>query len=305
MSTNLAERVAKRRAHSPAPTAATHDAAAAPATLAQFVHSMRGEIARALPEHVASPERIARIALTELRRVPHLAECTQESFGGALMTCAALGLEPGGVAGEAYLLPFFNKRARAYEVQLVVGYQGMIRLFWQHPLAAGLDTHTVHEGDEFDYEYGLTPVLRHRPALTNRGAVTGYYAVARLTNGGSAFVVLSVEDVEAIRKRSKAKDGGPWATDYDAMARKTCIRQLFKLLPKSAELARAVAHDGTVRRDVTADGLDAVPEYIEGEVVEQRADQGRGQAEVEDVPVEFAGWPEATESPAGEPAGAK
>lgn len=275
MSTNLAERVAKRRAHSPNPA---HREPAVPSTLARFVESMRGEIARALPEHVASPERIARIALTELRRVPHLAECTQESFGGALMTCAQLGLEPGGVAGEAYLLPFFNKHARAYEVQLVLGYQGMAKLFWQHPLAAGLDAHTVHEGDEFDYAYGLEPTLRHRPALTGRGAVIGYYALARLTNGGSSFVVLSVEDVEAIRKRSKAKGSGPWATDYDAMARKTCIRQLFKLLPKSAELARAVAHDGTVRRDTTADGLDTAPDYIEGEVVEPAEQSGTSEA---------------------------
>ncbi|MFM9368163.1 recombinase RecT [Streptomyces sp. Da 82-17] len=291
MSTNLAERVASKRAarnHSPA---VPDGRPAKPASLVQYVEVLRPQIERALPEHVGA-DRIARIALTELRRVEHLAESTPESFAGALMTCAALGLEPGGVSGEAYLLPFWNKKIRAYEVQLVVGYQGMIRLFWQHPLAAGLDTHTVHEGDDFDYEYGLTPVLRHRPALTNRGAVTGYYAVARLTNGGSAFVVLSVEDVEAIRKRSKAKDFGPWSTDYDAMARKTCIRQLFKLLPKSAELARAVAHDGTVRRDTTPDGLDVPGEYLEGEVVEpQRLEDVRPESG-EDVPAQFAGRPE-------------
>ncbi|MDT3395571.1 recombinase RecT [Streptomyces sp. B1866] len=267
MSTNLAARVAKR-----AQTANVGHRAdrGTPPPLVAFVHSMRGEIARALPSHVASPERIARIALTELRRVEHLAECTQESFGGALMTCAQLGLEPGGVSGEAYLLPFWNKQLGAYEVQLVIGYQGMVRLFWQHPLAAGLDAHTVYENDDFDFEYGLAPVLRHRPARGDRGQPTEYYAVARMTNGGSAFVVLSGGEVERIRQRSKAKDRGPWTTDYDAMARKTCVRQLFKLLPKSAELARAVAHDESVRRDTGPDGIDAVPAYVEGEVVAEQ-----------------------------------
>ncbi|TGB14400.1 recombinase RecT [Streptomyces sp. MZ04] len=214
MSTNLAARVEARRQNPTTKQPARRGKAAQQPTLVQFVQSMRGEIARALPSHVASPERIARIALTELRRVDHLAECTQESFGGALMTCAALGLEPGGVGGEAYLLPFWNKKVRAYEVTLVIGYQGMVRLFWQHPAAAGLAAHTVHEGDEFDFEYGLEPFLRHKPARTGRGKPTDYYAVAKMANGGSAFVVMNVEDIEAIRHRSKARDAGPWSTDY-------------------------------------------------------------------------------------------
>jgi recombination protein RecT len=110
--------------------------------------------------------------------------------------------------------------------------------------------------------------------------------------------VLDVEDIEAVRKRSKSRDFGPWATDYDAMARKTCIRQLFKLLPKSAELARAVAHDGAVRRDAGLEGLDAVPDYVDGEIIEQQAIEGA----VEDVPAESAGWPGATEQPVAEAA---
>lgn len=266
MTTDLTQRIAKKAAAGK--QVAKQQAGAQPA-LAQFVEEMRGELARALPEHI-SPERVARIALTELRRVRHLAECTQASFGGALMTCAQLGLEPGGAIGEAYLLPFYNREARAYEVQLIIGYQGMIKLFWQHPLAAGLDAQVVYEGDEFDYAYGLDPVLRHVPSMTaDRGKPVAYYAVARLKNGGSAFVVLSPGDVERVRQRSKAKSSGPWRTDYDAMAKKTAIRQLFKLLPKSAELAHAVAHDGTVRRDASEAGLDVVPDYVEGELVDQ------------------------------------
>ncbi|MET7616983.1 recombinase RecT [Streptomyces sp. NPDC005408] len=301
MSTTLADRVAKRATRSPA---VPSNRPAQPASLVQFVQQMRPEIERALPAHLGGADRIARIALTELRRVEHLAECTQESFAGALMTCAQLGLEPGGVSGEAYLLPFWSKKARAYEVQLVLGYQGMIKLYWQHPLAAGLDTHTVHEGDLFEYEYGLEPKLKHIPARGNaKGQPSDYYAVARLTNGGSAFVVLDVEDVETIRKRSKAKDFGPWSTDYDAMARKTCVRQLFKLLPKSAELARAVAHDETVRRDASPEGLDVPGDYIEGELVPQPAPQSTGPAPaVEDVPEQFNGWPEAAEPAVAEAA---
>lgn len=237
-----------------------------------FVNQMAasGELARAVPGQI-TPERIARIALTSLNTVKHLAECTQESFAGALMSCAQLGLEPGGPTGEAYLLPFWSTKRRAYEVQLVIGYQGMVKLFWQSPMAKHLDAQVVHENDTFDYEYGLTPKLAHKTSLTGRGRPIAYYAVASMTNGGSAFVVLSPDDIERIRQRSKAKDDGPWKTDYDAMAKKTCIRQLFKLLPKSAELARAVAHDESIRTDTRPEAIDAPPAFIPGETVPQPA----------------------------------
>lgn len=234
--------------------------------LAAFVNSMSSELARAVPKHLTG-DRIARIALTSLRTTKHLPECTQASFAGALMNCAQLGLEPGGPAGEAYLVPFFNRKQGVYEVQLVIGYQGMVKLFWQSPMARHLDAQVVYENDEFDYEYGLAPRLVHKPSLTGRGRPIAYYAVASMTNGGSAFVVLAPEDIERIRQRSRAKDDGPWKTDYDPMAKKTCIRQLFKMLPKSAELARAIAHDESVRTDRSLDALDAAPEWIPGETV--------------------------------------
>ena len=264
-----------------------------PATIGQFIEQMKGEIARALPRHL-SADRLARIMLTEVRRTPLLAKCTQPSFGGAIMTCAQLGLEPG-VTGEAYLLPFKNGEMSKnlgrdiYEVQLIIGYQGMVKLFWQSPLAKSLDAQAVYERDEFDYEYGLNPRLAHKPSLlADRGKVVAYYAVATLTNGGGAFIVLSPSGIEKIRERSRAKSSGPWKTDYDAMARKTCLRQLYKLLPKSAVLAQALAQDEGVRTDWAEDALDISPSYpdaVPGDVVDDEGDPG------DDIPVEDPpGW---------------
>lgn len=258
-------------------------------TLVNYLQSMRGELARAVPAQISS-ERIARIALTSIRTVKHLDECTIESFAGALMTCAQLGLEPGGAAGEAYLIPFFNRQSGVYEVQLVIGYQGMVKLFWQSPMAKSLDAQIVYENDVFEYEYGLNPRLVHRPSLSNRGKPIAYYAVASTSTGGSAFVVMSPEDIEAVRKRAKTKNGGPWSTDYGPMAKKTCIRQLFKLLPKSVELSRAVAHDETVRTDASLDSIDAPPPYIAGEI-EQAPAVDTGTGEVVDGELEpEGGW---------------
>lgn len=256
MARDLATRV-QDRAQAPATTSQE------PPSVGRLLEQMKPEFARALPKHMDA-ERMTRLALTQFRTVRNLANCSPESFLGAIMTCAQLGLEPG-VSGEAYLVPYGR------ECTLIVGYKGMAKLFWQSPLAKSLDAQAVFENDDFDYEYGLTPMLRHKPLLRgDRGQVIAYYAVATLNNGGSAFVVLSRDDVEKIRKRSRAKDNGPWATDYDAMAKKTAVRQLFKLLPASTELTQAIAHDETARTDTRTEVIDQTPPppMIEGRPVD-------------------------------------
>jgi recombination protein RecT len=203
-------------------------------SVGQFIQTLRPEIQRALPKGMDA-DRIARLALTVVRRDDKLAACAPESFAGALLTAAALGLEPG-INGEAYLVAYRG------ECTLIVGYQGLAKLFWQHPLANHLDAQAVHENDEFDYAYGLEPYLSHKPATGERGKVVAYYAVASLTTGAKAFIVLTPEEVKALRGGKTGSNGGiPDPMHW--MERKTALRQLFKLVPKSATLSRALDAD--------------------------------------------------------------
>lgn len=271
-------------------------AAGQPQNLAQMIEQMKPQLARALPKHM-DPDRLARIALTVLRQTPQLARCTPQSFLGALMTSAQLGLEPGPL-GESYLVPYGDT------VTFIPGYRGLVKLAWQSGQMRSISAHTVNEHDEFEYAYGLEPALRHKPALTGRGAVIAVYAAAVMKDGGSAFVVLSREDVENIRLRSRAAKNGPWVTDWDAMARKTAVRQLIRWLPLSSELhtlATAAAMDETVRtgEDVTKD-LDEVTIDVTPLVEEPEQQPGAEQPEVapaaDDIPVEDPpDWPPVTE----------
>lgn len=245
-------------------------AAARAKTLRDLVHTMGPEIAKALPRHMDA-DRIARIALTLINTTPGLAACTRDSFAGALMTASQLGLEPGPL-GEAYLVPYGT------QCTLIIGYRGYIKLAWQSNQLRNIDAHVVYEGDEFDYEYGLNPVLRHKPGR-QRGAITDVYAVASFINGGSAFVVLSPGDVEDFRKRSATANAAssPWKTDWNAMAKKTAVRQLAKWLPMSPELrafATAATLDGSVRTDTKANLDEVIPDFIDGEIDEQPTEQG-------------------------------
>ena len=250
---------------------------------------MAPEIAKAVPAHMTA-ERMARIAYTQVRKSPELALCTADSLAGAILTCAQLGLEPG-PTGEAYIIPRKNKKG-VWEATFQLGYKGMATLFWQHPLAMYLDAQTVYENDDFEYELGLNAHLRHKPAEGDRGEPRGFwYAVAKMTNGGYRFVVMDRREVERRRQRSSSPYSPAWKNDYNAMAEKSCVRDLFDLIPKSSELARALAQDGSARTDLSADALDVEPAYedaVEGEVVEDEPNSSATPGPTEDNPLHYS-----------------
>lgn len=209
----------------------------------------RKEIERALPKHM-SADRMARIATTEFRRTPQLLECEPKTLFGAIIQASQLGLEPGGALGHAHLVPFWDNKNDTRDVQLIIGYRGMIDLARRSGQIKSLTARAVYEADEFSYSYGLDEHLNHVPSDSDdAGALTHVYAVAHLQGGGTQFEVMPIAKVERIRKGRKkapadwAQERGPWSTHYAEMAKKTVIRALFKYLPVSVELQRAVALD--------------------------------------------------------------
>jgi len=213
-------------------------------TLRQTLEQRKAELAAALPQHV-NVERVMRSALTELSRNPKLLDCTPASFYLAVMEAAQLGLYFG-VQGLAYLIPFKDKRSGKTLCQFVPGYVGLKHLAEQSDRVLVVEARTVYERDHLELEYGLQAKLVHRPYLQgDRGSLVGAYAIGLLRDGPKTFVYLTRAEIEQHRARSRAANSGPWVTDYDAMARKTAIRVLCKILPTSTDdrLQRALAAD--------------------------------------------------------------
>lgn len=233
-------------------------AAKNPGSLLAIVQSagFKKQMALALPKCLTA-DRLTRIVTTECRKTPALLNCNQESFLGAILQCAQLGLEPGGALGHCYLLPFGNGKAKdgRPNAQLIIGYRGMIDLARRSGQIVSLSAYVVRDGDEFDYELGLHPNIKHRPSHSAKpGAMTYVYAVANLKDGGVQFEVMSRAEIESVRQQSKAGNNGPWVNHFDEMAKKTVIRRLFKMLPVSIEIARAVEVDEkTDRGEVVTD----------------------------------------------------
>jgi recombination protein RecT len=248
-------------------TAVTTAAKAPPKTIAALLTDpqIKQQMALAMPKHMTA-DRLARIALTEVRKVPKLAQCDQVSFLGAIMQCAALGLEPGGALGHAYLLPFDKNKKDSNgkwvkdktEVQLIIGYRGMIDLARRSGQIQSIEARVVNAKDEFEIELGLDSKLVHKPAWTetDRGPMVFVYAVAKLKDGGIQFEVMSRAEIEKVRNESQGYKAAasaaqkynkpidsPWSNHFDEMAKKTVVRRLFKYLPVSIEMQRAVGLD--------------------------------------------------------------
>jgi recombination protein RecT len=199
--------------------------------------AMMAQLKLALPRHV-TPERLARITLTEIRRTPKLLECTRESLFGAIMQAAQLGLEPG-ILGQCWIVPYGK------DATFIPGYRGLAQLAYRSGQISSIAGRAVFDGDTFAYDFG-SDTFTHKPAgETDPAKLTHVYAVIHTTNGGRLWDVMTRGEVEKIRTRSASdqKGSSPWKTDYAEMAKKTVLRRLFKIAPCSAEMNTAMQLD--------------------------------------------------------------
>lgn len=222
-------------------------------TMQQYIKQMQGEIAKALPS-VITPERFTRIVLSALSSNPQLAATTPQSFLGAMMTAAQLGVEPNTPLGQAYLIPYRNHGT--LECQFQLGYKGLIDLAYRSGDVSVIQAQIVYENDEFTYSFGLDPQLKHVPAIRDRGEATHVYAMFRTKDGGYGFEVMSMDDVRAhAQKFSKSYSSSvsPWKTNFDEMAKKTVLKKVLKYAPLKSDFVRGVAQDETIKTEISDD----------------------------------------------------
>jgi recombination protein RecT len=217
--------------------------------IAYLLESKKGEIAKMLPKHL-NAERLMKVAQIAATTTPALAKCDVASLVGAIAQCAQMGLEPNTVLGHAYLLPFNTRRGDQWvnSVQVIIGYKGLIDLARRSGQIVSIAAHEVCANDHFDLCYGLDEKLEHKPTLGERGEVVGFYAVAKLKDGGYSFEFMSRRQVEEIKiagEKKNKRESAVWKEHFVEMGRKTVIRRLAKYLPLSIEFQTAVALDNT------------------------------------------------------------
>lgn len=199
-----------------------------------------------LEEQEINPHQFLHMAVNQIKRNPRLLGVFQKSPASvfsSILTCAELGLSPASQMGEAWLIPYGS------ECQFQIGYQGLAKILYKNPDVQNITSECVYENDEFNYELGLTPKLTHKPATEKRGNLVAVYCVVRFANQDPIFKVMTIEELKQIQDLSKAGNRSVWFSKTDPqnwMLKKTCFKQLCKLLPKHLNMTKAVAYDNIV-----------------------------------------------------------
>lgn len=214
--------------------------------LKTILEKSKNSIKAVLPMHM-TPDRMIKIALVAASRDPKLLICTPESILRALIQSSELGLEPFTGLQHAYIIPYRNNRNNTMEAEFQPSYRGLIDLARRSGDILSLEAHCVHEKDVFECELGSNPRIKHIPSFgKDRGKVIIVYAIAKIKNGGIQFIPLDVDEIEKIRRSSKAANSGPWVQWWDEMAKKTVVKRLLKYLPASVELTKAITKDAMI-----------------------------------------------------------
>jgi recombination protein RecT len=228
----------------------------APGTLQLFKDNLPAA-SKELAEKAAN--RFAKMVYTTICQNPSLQKCTFASLAKAASQSASLDLDID-VRGLAYLIPYRNKNVQ--EAQFQIGYLGLIELAYRSRKVKSISAHCIYESEKetaevvrVDGQYSVKhPFSYEKPT----GKLVAVYATAEIDGLGPQTVVLRFDEIERYRKISKAPNSPAWKDHYEAMAKKTAIRQLAKFLPKSIveDFSRGAAmdeHETFVEAQVSAE----------------------------------------------------
>jgi recombination protein RecT len=233
----------------------TGQSAHVPAIVQQFrtdLNRMEAQFKMALPAHIPV-ERFTRVIMTAVQNNPKLLACDRQSFFNACMRAAQDGLLPDGREGA--IVPFGDeeddqggrKRGDASKATWMPMIAGLRKIARNSGEIETWDVHLVYHGDQFAYELGDEPFIKHKPAPAGglHRKITHAYSVAKLKDGGISRDVMNIDEIEDIRKAFSRARKGPWSNpaSYGEMCKKTVARRHSKVLPKSTDLDRVLHRD--------------------------------------------------------------
>ena len=225
------------------------------------IQAMRGTLTSMAPEFQAAlppqipVEKFIRTTLTAIQMQPDLLNADRRSLLGSCMKAAQDGLLCDG--REAALVIFNSKSGRTVQYMPMVG--GILKKIRNSGELASISAQVVYDKDHFDYELGDDERIVHKPFLgKERGSPIAVYGIAKTKDGAIYREVMSVDEVEQVRKVSRASGNGPWVQWWGEMAKKTVIRRLAKRLPSRADVDSVLDADNEVSGFVQIERLEPV-----------------------------------------------
>jgi len=231
--------------------------------VSDFIDEHSDKIRKSLSKNVNINKYISQFT-GEMRKNPKLLQCTKSSLVLSMISCAQLDLYMGSSLGQVYLIPYEKGRnSGVFECQVQIGYKGLIELGMRTGKVNAISAQVVYEKDFLEFEMGTRPFLKHIPASSSRGKMMAVYAVAYMSSGYYQFDIMFKDQIDELRAKFANKYSKPWQDNYDEMAKKTVIKKLFKYLPLSPDLSKAVTLDdyaetGIQNQVIDVDNIDEI-----------------------------------------------
>lgn len=207
--------------------------------VADYVLSITDRIVAVLP-----PDKLPDIYVATVKeylfRNPDLFQCERRSLDEAIVDAALLGLELGPPFDLATIIPYKPRDAQIAMANMVVEYRGHMVQVYRSGKVKTIEARAVYQSDKFEYQHGRRPMLMHQPTIDiNRGPLVYAYAIAQLTDGGSATEVITRHDADRARADSPTanRPGSVWKTREAEMWIKTAIKKLAARLPRTLATA--------------------------------------------------------------------
>lgn len=189
--------------------------------------------------------------------------CDPKNVVMEALKAASLKLPVNKQLGFAYIVPYKN-RDGVYAPTFQLGYKGYIQLAMRTGAYKYINADVVYEGELVRHDK-LTGEIEIDPSKRTGDKKVGYFAFIETLNGFRKTLYMSVDEMTNHAKRyskSYGNQNSVWATDFDSMALKTCLRLLLsKYGIMSVEMQRAYIEDST-------DTVELADQAIEGEVGE-------------------------------------
>lgn len=191
-------------------------------TMSGYLIGELNGMADALPPNF-NKERFAHNCVALVNDHPELQKFGKEKLASVMVRGALSGLDF--FSGECYAIPYGDK------LQYMPSFKGAKKMAMQHSTRPIKDMYAkiIRDGDIFEEEivHG-EPSINFKPKFNNKGEILGVFAVCLYADGTMNYEVMTVEEVEACRRQSKASNSPAWKNFYGEMCKKSVLHRLCK-----------------------------------------------------------------------------
>lgn len=203
--------------------------------------------------------REANFALQVLEANSFLQKLDSQSIINSVKNISLIGLTLNPAMKYAYLVP------RNGKCTLDISYVGMIKLLTDAGTVKNITADVVYQKEidngNFDFRKGSDPYLKHKPMVfeSDKGEMVGAYAIAYFRDGGCQFEMMGKDEMLKIKnysesyKNEKTRQYSPWENWEPEMWKKTVLRRLYKMLPKTKVSDKLIAALGNEHENEMSD----------------------------------------------------